>query len=388
MPPSWACPVRHRSRRLSLPSPPCPNLQHRRRARARPGRSEAAMLLRPRQKQFVERSVRALDEHGNTLGVAPTGAGKTIMLSGVVGRMVGETPKSTGAKACVLAHRDELTAQNRSKFGRVNPRITTSVVDAKEKSWNGQVTFAMVPTLARAGNLGQLPALDLLVIDEAHHAAADSYRRIIDAALQRNPACRVYGVTATPNRGDRRGLRPVFPTVAVQIRIGELIASGHLVPPRPFVIDVGVQAQLTRVRRPADDFDMPEVDAIMNRSPVTDAVIRHWGEKAGERQTVVFCSTVDHARNVTDAFNAAGVAAGPTRGDMADTDRNRTPDAYAAGELRVGVNVAVLTEGWDHPPTGCVVLLRPSSYKSTMIQMVGRGLRTVSPEEHPGVIKT
>src|SRR5690606_10611591 len=135
MPPSWACPVRHRSRRLSLPSPPC-----RSRARARPGRSEAAMLLRPRQKQFVERSVRALDEHGNTLGVAPTRAGKTICLSGVLGRMVGETLKSTGARACVLAHRDELTAQNRSKFGRVNPRITTTVVDAKEKSWNGQVT--------------------------------------------------------------------------------------------------------------------------------------------------------------------------------------------------------------------------------------------------------
>src|SRR5690606_11397866 len=120
MPPSWAaCPVWHRSRRLSLPRPPC-----RSRARARPGRSEAAMLLRPRQKQFVERSVRALGEHGNTLGVAPTGAGKTIMLSGVVGRMVAETE----AKACVLAHRDELTAQNRSKFGRVNSRITTSVV--------------------------------------------------------------------------------------------------------------------------------------------------------------------------------------------------------------------------------------------------------------------
>ena len=237
------------------------------------------MLLRPRQKQFVERSVRALGEHGNTLGVAPTGAGKTIMLSGVVGRLVGETPKSTGAKACVLAHRDELTAQNRSKFGRVNPKITTSVVDAKEKSWAGQVTFAMVPTLARAGNLDQLPALDLLVIDEAHHAAADSYRRIIDTALQRNAMCRIYGVTATPNRGDKRGLRPVFSNVADQIRIGELIASGHLVPPRTFVIDVGVQDQLTKVRRTADDFDMAEVDAIMNRSPVTEAVIRHWRER-------------------------------------------------------------------------------------------------------------
>jgi superfamily II DNA or RNA helicase len=346
------------------------------------------MLLRPRQKQFVERSVRALGLHGNTLGVAPTGAGKTIMLSAVVGRMVGATPKSTGAKACVLAHRDELTAQNRSKFGRVNPRITTSVVDAKEKSWAGQVTFAMVPTLARAGNLGQLPALDLLVIDEAHHAAADSYRRIIDAALQRNPECRVYGVTATPNRGDRKGLREVFDNVADQIRIGELIASGHLVPPRTFVIDVGVKDHLTRVRRTAEDFDMAEVEAIMNRAPITQAVIGHWREKAGERQTVVFCSTVDHARSVTAAFNAVGVAAGLIQGDMADTDRKTTLDAYAAGELRVVVNVAVLTEGWDHPPTSCVVLLRPSSYKSTMIQMVGRGLRPVNPEEHPGVIKT
>ena len=90
----------------------------------------------------------------------------------------------------------------------------------------------------------------------------------------------------------------MFSNVADQIRIGELIAAGHLVPPRTFVIDVGVQEQLSKVRRTADDFDMAEVDAIMNRSPVTDAVIRHWREKAGDRQTVVFCSTVDHASNV------------------------------------------------------------------------------------------
>ncbi|MBW7860874.1 MAG: DEAD/DEAH box helicase [Rhodocyclaceae bacterium] len=342
------------------------------------------MLLRPRQKQFVERSLSALDTHGNALGVAPTGAGKTIMLSAVAGRAVG----GTDAKACVLAHRDELTSQNRSKFARVNPNITTSVVDAREKAWNGQVTFAMVPTLARSSNLDALPTLDLLVIDEAHHAAAESYRRIIDRARDRNPDCRIYGVTATPNRGDRKGLRPVFSNVADQIRLGELIASGHLVPPRTFVIDVGVQHQLGQVRKTVDDFDMDAVDAIMNRAPVTDAVIRHWQEKAGDRQTVVFCSTVDHARNVAAAFAAAGAPSGLVHGDMSAAERRATLSAYAAGELRVVVNVAVLTEGWDHPPTSCVVLLRPSSYKSTMIQMIGRGLRTVDPAEHPGVIKT
>jgi DNA repair protein RadD len=157
------------------------------------------MMLRPRQKLFVERSLRALDTHGNTLGVASTGCGKTIMLSAVVGSHM----EGSGAKAAILAHRDELTAQNREKFARVNPSLTTSVVDASVKSWDGQVTFAMVPTLARPNNLDAMPALDLLVIDEAHHVIADSYRRIIDRALHRNPLCRIYGVTATPNRGDR-----------------------------------------------------------------------------------------------------------------------------------------------------------------------------------------
>ena len=342
------------------------------------------MMLRPRQKLFVERSLSALGTRNNTLGIAPTAAGKTVMLSAVAGDLL----QNRDAKACVIAHRDELTDQNRAKFSRVNPGISTSVVDASEKSWDGQATFAMVPTLSRASNLDSMPVLDLLVIDEAHHAIADIYRRVIDRTLQLNPSAKIFGVTATPNRGDKQGLREVFDNVADQIRIGELIASGHLVKPRTFVIDVGVQDALKEVRRVAADFDMGEVDAIMNKSPVTDAVIANWKEKAGGRQTVVFCSTVDHARNVADAFKAAGVSAALVHGEMGDADRKATLGAYDRGEIQVIANVAVLTEGWDHPPTSCVVLLRPSSYKSTMIQMVGRGLRTVNPEEYPGVIKT
>ncbi len=341
------------------------------------------MRLRPRQKTFVERSVAALASRGNTLGVAPTGAGKTIMLSAVTGEMIGD-----GAKACVLAHRDELTAQNRAKFQRVVPGISTSVIDATEKSWGSQVAFATVPTVARASNLADMPRLDLLVIDEAHHAVADSYRRIIDRVRDANPDARVFGVTATPNRGDKKGLREVFDNVADQVRLGELIASGHLVPPRTFVIDVGVQDELRSVRKTLSDFDMAEVAGIMDRAPVTDEVIRHWKEKAGDRQTVIFCSTVAHAEHVTEAFRAAGITAALIHGDLASETRKAILADYAAGSIRVIVNVAVLTEGWDHPPTSCVVLLRPSSYKSTMIQMVGRGLRIVDPEEHPGIVKT
>lgn len=133
---------------------------------------------------------------------------------------------------------------------------------------------------------------------------------------------------------------------------------------------------------------MEEVAAILNTKPITESVISHWKDKARDRKTIVFCSTVAHARNVTEAFVAAGISAVLIHGDLSDDERKSRLANYEKGSAQVVVNVAVLTEGYDYTPTACILLLRLSSYKSTLIQMVGRGLRTVDPEEHPGVIKT
>jgi len=342
------------------------------------------MMLRPRQSLLVERTLLALGEHGNTLAVAPTGSGKTIMLSAVTGRVLIEPD----AKACILAHRTELTGQNRTKFERVNPGMTTSVFDANEKSWLGQVTFAMVQTLSRQSHLEQMPTLDLLVIDEAHHASSDSYRYVIDAVLARNPKASICGLTATPNRGDGKGLREIFSNVADQISLGEMIAAGHLVSPRTFVIDVGVQDALKNVRKTAIDFDMDEVASILDKRLISDAVIKHWKEKAPNRKTIIFCSTVAHAQHVCEAFEAADVNAVLVHGELSGGERKARLAAFESGSAQVVVNVAVLTEGYDYTPTSCVILLRPSSYKSTFIQMVGRGLRTIDPEEFPGLVKS
>ena len=342
------------------------------------------MMLRPRQSLLVERTLLALGEYGNTLAVAPTGSGKTIMLSAVTGRLLVEPD----AKACILAHRTELTGQNRTKFEQVNPGMTTSVFDANEKSWLGQATFAMVQTLSRQSHLEQMPTLDLLVIDEAHHASSDSYRYVIDAVLARNPKASICGLTATPNRGDGKGLREIFSNVADQISLGEMIAAGHLVSPRTFVIDVGVQDALKNVRKTAIDFDMDEVASILDKRLISDAVIKHWKEKAASRKTIIFCSTVAHAQHVCEAFEAANVNAVLVHGELSGGERKARLAAFESGSAQVVVNVAVLTEGYDYTPTSCVILLRPSSYKSTFIQMVGRGLRTIDPEEFPGLVKS
>jgi len=147
----------------------------------------------------------------------------------------------------------------------------------------------------------------------------------------------------------------------------------------------------------AGDYDMEAVAQIMDTRPVNEAVIAHWskhawnrhawGEKTGNRQTVVFCSTVEHARHVQQSFLKAGFPAALVHGEMSSVERERNLLAYTRGNVQVIVNVAVLMEGWDHPPTSCIVLLRPSSHKAAFIQMVGRGLRPVNPEEHPGVVK-
>jgi len=344
------------------------------------------MLLRERQKEFVNKSVVALLEHGDTLGVAPTGAGKTICLSAVVGELDKHYPNF---KACILAHRDELTTQNMDKFNKINPHLTTSLFNAESKCWKGQTTFAMVQTLSREEHLQSIPRLNLLVIDEAHHAIADSYSSIIARAKELNPKVKIFGVTATPNRGDKTSLGKVFSNCSDQIKISELINDGHLVRSRTFVIDLGNTREKLKALslRAGGDYSDSDVANILDSTPLNSEVIRHWQEKASNRKTVVFCSTIEHARHVVEAFNAAEVKAALVTSECSTSEREKVLAGVTSGIIQVLVNVSILTEGWDFPPVSCVILLRQSSYKSTMIQMIGRGLRTIDKAIYPNESK-
>jgi DNA repair protein RadD len=246
----------------------------------------------------------------------------------------------------------------------------------------------MVQTLCRQDNLESMPKLDLLVIDEAHHVAAASYQNIITHARSLNPGLKLFGVTATPQRGDGKALLAAFSNISDVITLGELISSGFLVKPRFFVIDCDIRGDLAKVKMTASDFDMDQVSQIMDKQAVNERVIQEWKDRAGDRKTVAFCSTVSHATHVMEGFKAAGHTCDIVHGDLPDAARRKVLKAFDQGEIQVLVNVAVLTEGWDCQDVSCVILLRPCSYKGTMIQMIGRGLRKVDPARYPGVIKS
>ena len=340
------------------------------------------MLLRPYQEAAINDACKALDTHKNTIVVAPTGAGKTIMLSALVGKRYED-----GKKVLVMQHRDELVDQNKSKFERINPYITTSIVNGTVKDWKGGTVFSMVQTISRDKNLADRPAFDMLVIDESHHAAADTYLKVIKAVKEDNPDAEIVGFTATPNRGDGKGLRKVFNNCSHQIDITTLIREGFLVPPKSYVIDCGVNDSLRNVAISGNDFNMEQVESIMNRKVINQKVVEEYLNYAEDRKTVVFCSTIKHAEDLLEEFIDQGVNAEMVTGDTPKAERAQTLHDLVHNDLKVVVNVAVLTEGFDAPPVSCIILTRPCSQKATMVQMIGRGLRTINPEEFPDLVK-
>ncbi|MBA43589.1 MAG: helicase [Magnetococcales bacterium] len=333
-------------------------------------------ILRPRQDVCAKRVLKALKVTSSTLAVAPTGAGKTFILSAVCSKLPG--------RHLILQHSDKLLEQNKATYELWNG-TDTSIVNANCKDFTGQAVFAMVQTLSRDGTIEALDHFhfDVLVIDEGHHATAPTYKRIIEAVKAKNPNVKIFLVTATPMRGDGAGLGQVVDSVADVITLEDLIAAGNLVMPRTFIIDIGCQQELQDMPIVGIDYDMDRVAEIMNKDIHNERIVKEWQEHAGDRQTIVFCSTVQHAKDVCAAFQKEGIKAGVVHGSMTTTERDNTLNAFECRQLQVLVNVMVLTEGYDCQIVSCVVLLCPSSQHSTLLQMIGRGLRIVTPDKYP-----
>jgi superfamily II DNA or RNA helicase len=322
--------------------------------------------LRPYQIAAIEQ-LNAMRAAGRRciLMVAPTGAGKTLIAAEVIRRAV-----DRGRRALIMAHRRELISQISRKLHEAG--VDHGIVAAGFPTRPSErVQVGSVQTVhARAirSRSIEAPDADLVVVDEAHHVRARSYQAILDLY----PDAALLGMTATPCRGDGRGLGNVFESLAECPPVAELTAAGFLVPATVYAPS---RPDLTGVRVRHGDYAEPELAARVDTAKLVGDIGEHWHRLAGRRRTVVFATGVKHSVHVRDEFRRLGVMAEHIDGSTPTGDRDRILVQLAAGQIEVVSNAMVLTEGWDQPETSCLILARPTKSLGLYRQMVGRVLR-------------
>lgn len=273
----------------------------------------------------------------------------------------------------VLAHREELLDQAADKIAS-STSLSTGIeqADRRVREPLPDVVIASVQTLLSPKRRAAFApnAFDLVIVDEAHHGTASSYREV----LGHFSTAAILGVTATPDRADGAPLSTVYGRTVFRYGIRTAVRDGYLVDIRR-ALEVIADLDLSRVRVRAGDFDSAELEAEMIKAPavasVADAILR----RAGERPTVAFCAGVAHSKAVAAALNArrsgsATFASGEERDGVRD---------LLEGRARILCNADLTTEGFDFPPLACVALVRPTKSVGRATQQVGRGTR-LSPE--------
>lgn len=300
----------------------------------------------------------------------PTGTGKTVIFS--------QFPKYFRMKRrlLVLAHRRELLDQALTKFRAADPTLSVGVEQAGRAAGDAQIVIASVQTL-RGKRLAELNPEDfyLVVVDEAHHAVAPTYRQIFEhLGLMNDTGSKLLvGFTATPRRGDKQTLGEVFQEIAYSKGLDEMIRDGYLCPIAGW--RVHTEADLDGVKTRAGDFVESALAAVVDNTQRNELLVRAYRQYASGRRCIAFCVNVAHARHVADEFLRAGLRARAVWGAMPPEARSEVLAELSAGKLDVVTNCNVLTEGFDEPTVNCVLMARPTRSLGLYVQMVGRGTR-------------
>jgi DNA repair protein RadD len=297
--------------------------------------------------------------------VAPTGSGKTVMASEVVSRAVRKY-----SRVLLLSHRREIVDHTSEKLHLFDTRhgIIMAGVDPRPMA---SVQVASIQTLsARAVRRGtmEMPPADVVIIDEVHHCRAKSYQDIIELY----PKAVLLGLTATPCRGDGRGLGNVFEVMVECPQVAELIKLGHLVPSKIFA---PVRPDLEGVRTQSGDYVVGQLEHRMDTAELVGDVVCDWLQHGERRRTICFAVGVNHSKHIADEFLKFGIRAEHLDGNTPKDEREAILARLASGKTEVISNCQVLTEGFDCPDVGCIVLARPTKQLGLYRQMVGRGLR-------------
>ena len=296
--------------------------------------------------------------------VLPTGAGKTVIFSELI--------KRKNIKTLVIAHRIELIDQARQKLRKIAPEIQSGIFCGDQKYCESQVTIASIQSASKALELLKSQDYQLLIIDEAHHSAAKTYRRLI-YELSFHEKGLMVGFTATPKRGDNTRLDDVFQKIVFDTSTRKLVSKGYLVQPKGIHIKVGID--LRKIKKKMGEFDQESLKEAMQTDEAMAVIIATVKKYAFNRHCIVFGVDIAHCESLVLAIQMAGFTCQAVHSKLSFEERRQALKYFEQGKLQFIVNPMILTEGFDCPKADCMINAAPTTNRSLYTQKAGRVLR-------------
>jgi len=323
------------------------------------------LILRPYQDDAIART-RALirDSKRSILINAPTGAGKTVLAARIL-----QGAYEKGSPTLFLAHRRELIEQSAAKIREAGiSEYGIIMAGAKRNNASALVQVASVQTLIRR----EPPPAKIVIIDEAHRAAAKTYRDIV----ANYPGAVILGLSATPERQDGKGLDDLFEMMVTVSTIPELIEQGFLMAPTCYV--GRATADLSAVPTRGGDYAEGALEKAMDKPTLIGDILTEWKRHANGAPTAIFASGVEHSKHIAQAFWQAGIPAASVDGSTPIAEREAIIADWRRGAIKVVSNCMVFTEGFDFPELEVCILARPTKSIGLYLQIVGRVMRTAA----------
>ena len=321
------------------------------------------MQLRSYQIKAIESLRYSFNTKGkkSPLLVMPTGAGKTVVFA-AISKAISQNEKNV----LILVHRRELIDQASKKLKNIG--VNHGVIAAKYESSQNNIQIASVQTLVRRLVTNSFKP-HYIIIDEAHHSAAGSWRKIIEHFKD---AYKI-GCTATPIRLDGRGLADYFDDLIKGPGVAKLIKDKYLAPFKVFAPPLKIN--LDKVKTLGGDYQKKELEKQIDSADIIGDAVQQYKKHADGLPAIAFCISIKHATDVCNKFKDAGYKAAIVHGEMKVDDRDKAIKGLGNGKIQILTSVDVISEGTDVPDVSAAILLRPTKSEGLYLQQVGRVLR-------------
>ncbi|CCF58084.1 hypothetical protein KAFR_0D04360 [Kazachstania africana CBS 2517] len=345
-------------------------------------RQQSTLALRDYQQDAINSCIQSIKNGTTRIGVSlATGGGKTVIFSNLI-QQLKEASNKPDYKALVLVHRRELALQASGTIQKFFPQARVQLEMGKfhcsiEES---DIVIASIQSLVRRLDKYKNNNIDLIIVDEAHHAVANSYIKILShfGANTAGSKIPVIGFSATFERADNKALSTVIDEIVYHRGILKMIDEKWLCEGKFTTVNVDVDLSKVETLSSNVDFKLDSLSKVMNTEEVNKIVLKsylHKREKDNLRSTLLFAVDIAHVKSLHDVFIKNGVKAEYVTSDTKEHHRDAIIQEFREGKIEVLMNCGIFTEGTDMPNIDCLLLCRPTKSRSLMVQMIGRGLR-------------